>query len=150
MERLDTNELREFAFYLNNINNLNKKKIITQLKNSGGFDNHYSVKISIFIDKLDKKPCIKDTLINSITGELNKIIKTDLQWDEKLDGLPSAPVITDLEITDKLNIYLIAAEYIKKKNYKKWYTEIFKHKDIVKILKKNGIRTNKIATIELY
>ena len=100
MERLDTNELREFAFYLKNINNLNKKKRITQLKNSGGFDNHYSVKISIFIDKLDNKPCIKDTLINSITGELNKIIKTDLQWDEKLDGLPSAPVITDLEIID--------------------------------------------------
>ena len=107
MERWDINKLREFAFYIDNSNKLSKNEIIKKLKKSTGFKGHYSVKVSISLSKIKNKACIKEDLIKNIDSTLNKIIKKDLNWNENLEGLPSAPVVTDIELAKSLNIYFI-------------------------------------------
>lgn len=150
MERWDINKLREFAFYLDNSTKLSKNEIIKKLKKSTGFKDHYSVKVSISLSKLKNKACNKEDLIKNIDSTLNKIIKKDLNWNENLEGLPSAPVVTDIELAKTINIYLVASEFIQKADFKKWYREIFSNDKMQKIFNKNGINTSNNISVKLY
>ena len=149
MDRLSLNSLREIAFYIDNVNTLNKNEIISKLKKSNGFYGHTNVTVYLNIENISKKSCNLKNLINEIDNTINSIIKKDLSWNENLDGLPSSPILTDIEIDSGLKFYLIASEFIKKNDFKKWYTNIFNNNKIKQVLLKKGIKAKNVKKVEL-
>ena len=77
MDRLSLNSLREIAFYIDNVNNLNKNEIISKLKKNNGFYGHTNVTVYLNIENISKKSCNLKNLINEIDNT-NGIIKKDL------------------------------------------------------------------------